>query len=356
MLVQCPNCKTTYKVSDDVLKGAAPAFRCSRCRHTFELEAEDSQESISEPAEAERKEVSAPAQEPELSLAFPPKPTDQGIVARATKTTTEETDSTTVAEGVEPISAQTRAESEQWSITDGDTQEEPPFTLPRIAPAPEPEKRAEAIAEFSDHQEDLPSAKREEPAEDGNNILPLSSYMDQQGSILPYLTLFGLLAIGFSLIAVFDHAHPSDSAELMKKIPLIGAAVLKNNHLKDGILLKALSGGYQHIEGNREVFVVTGVAVNQNPVVVREIQMTGKIYNDAGKEMEQQTIWLGNTLSAKILRGMNLEEIPNLQSLKPLKSFEMPPGDSIPFTMVFLKSTKSAKDFTCEVALAQGEG
>jgi hypothetical protein len=86
---------------------------------------------------------------------------------------------------------------------------------------------------------------------------------------------------------------------------------------------------------------------------VREIQITGKVYNDAGKELEHQTIWLGNTLSAKIIRDMTTEDIPHLQSLKPLKSFEMPPGDSISFAIVFLKSTKTANNFTCEVSLAE---
>jgi predicted Zn finger-like uncharacterized protein len=351
MLVQCPNCKTTYKVSDDVLKGAAPAFRCSRCRHTFELEAESPQDSTREPAVNDLKETPAPAQEPELSLPFPAKPADEEITDPAAEKTA---DTMTVGGPGDPITAQTHTHQEQWSISNRDAQEEPPFTLPGIGPAPEQDKSVEPAAQFTDHQEFLPNAGHEEETED-NNILPMSSYIDQQASILPYLTLLGLLAIGFSLIAVFDHAHSKASEQLIKKIPLIGASVLKNNHLKDGILIQSLRGGYQKIEGNREVFVVTGVAFNQNPVVVREIQLTGKLYNDAGKEMEQQTIWIGNTLSAKILRGMTLEEIPNLQSLKPLKGFEMPPGDSIPFTVVFLKSAKSAKDFTCEVALAQGE-
>jgi hypothetical protein len=50
-----------------------------------------------------------------------------------------------------------------------------------------------------------------------------------------------------------------------------------------------------------------------------------------------------------------VEDIPQLQELKPLKSFEVPPGDSIPFAIVFLKSTKNANEFTCEVVNAQGE-
>ncbi len=50
--------------------------------------------------------------------------------------------------------------------------------------------------------------------------------------------------------------------------------------------------------------MITGVALNQNPVVIREIQLTGKVYNQGGKEIEQQTIWVGNTISPKIIRGM----------------------------------------------------
>jgi hydroxymethylpyrimidine pyrophosphatase-like HAD family hydrolase len=131
--------------------------------------------------------------------------------------------------------------------------------------------------------------------------------------------------------------------------------VLKNNHLKNGILIKSLGTSVQSIQGNREVFLITGVALNQNPVVVREIQVTSKIYNRDGKEIEHQTIWVGNTISPKIIRGMTVEDIPQLQELKPLKSFEVPPGDSIPFAIVFLKSTKNANEFTCEVVNAQGE-
>ena len=48
MLIQCPNCQTTYKVSDEVLKGTTPAFRCSRCKHTFELEGDDSPRDLPE--------------------------------------------------------------------------------------------------------------------------------------------------------------------------------------------------------------------------------------------------------------------------------------------------------------------
>jgi hypothetical protein len=52
---------------------------------------------------------------------------------------------------------------------------------------------------------------------------------------------------------------------------------------------------------------------------------------------------------------MTLEDIPHLQSLKPLKSFEMPPGDSVPFAMVFLKPARGVKEFTCAVSYADAD-
>ena len=71
MLVQCPKCKTKYKVSDEVVKDATPAFRCSRCKHTFELETPE----VPEPVVRETKSPNVPPAaikaESELSFTFP---------------------------------------------------------------------------------------------------------------------------------------------------------------------------------------------------------------------------------------------------------------------------------------------
>jgi len=344
MLVQCPNCKTTYKVSDEVLKGAAPAFRCSRCRHTFELEAEAPPDSGSEQPEETKNEPAPPVQDQELSFSFPPKDTaeagSQRGKAQGEPSTSFPRDVSSSHPGDQP----------SWSMENSASEkDESPYTLPDEVRGAEP---ASIIIAANTPVKD-PVVNPHDDAE--HNILPISSYMDQQASIGPYLTLFAILVISFTLIAVFSYAHPVASEAVVKKIPLLGRSVLRNSHLKEGILIQSLSGGYQSMQGNREVFVVTGVVVNQNPVVVREIQLTGKVYDQVGKELEHQTIWIGNTMSTKIIRGMTPEDIPHLQNLKPLKSFEMPPGDSVNFAIVFLKAAKSAKEFSCEVALAGGE-
>src|SRR4029077_19676790 len=66
MIVRCPSCKTAYRVADDVTLDATPVFRCSRCKHTFEL---DPAETPAEPVAKARAAESASAEE-ELSFTF----------------------------------------------------------------------------------------------------------------------------------------------------------------------------------------------------------------------------------------------------------------------------------------------
>ncbi len=347
MLVQCPRCSTTYKVSDEVIKGSAPAFRCSRCKHTFELEA-DTQLIPGQQQEPTQQAVET-GPEAELTFAFPVPPaplTPPGHVGAEIKSEnpTAADDNLVNSASQEIGVLKARQNHEDLPVVETETN-----TLPVKAKQPKGKKDF-AIAEAV--HTDEPQGQESDSV---RNILPMASYVDQRASIFPYMTLFGLLAIGFGLVAVMSQAHPRASAAIIRNIPIVGPMLLKNIHLKERILIRSLRSGYQGIQGNREVLVVTGVALNQNPVVIREVQITGKVFNDTGKELEQQTIWLGNTISPKIIPGMTSEDIPHLQNLKPLKSFEIPPGDSVPFTIVFLRSAKAAKAFTCQVITAAAE-
>jgi predicted Zn finger-like uncharacterized protein len=82
MLVQCPSCRTTYKVADEVVKGAAPAFRCSRCKHTFELDgAKSLPPAVVKTAESGG-EAASPPQDRELSFNFAAIPTSADVTQR----------------------------------------------------------------------------------------------------------------------------------------------------------------------------------------------------------------------------------------------------------------------------------
>lgn len=342
MLVKCPSCATTYTVSEEVLTAATPTFRCSRCKHTFESE----HEATSVRSASVLK--SGPAAEAlqgdnELSFTFDSKnelrpsfPDD-------------------VPESSQPAFAASRSPSgtneaeDQWSLAEEtvETREKPVDSDGRK------HSEQEAIDPSSSRFEEKPRTAIPAPFENGTNILALEPYRDQQASIVPYLTLFALLTLAFSLFTAFHYAYPQAMDGWIRKIPLLGGAVVRNAHLKNGVLLQSVRGSYQTIQGNREVFLVTGTAINQNPVIIREVRIGGDTYGADDKIIEQQTMWMGNAISPKIIRGMTAQDIADLQRLKPLKSFDIPPGDSVPFTMIFLKSTKGIKEFTCQILAAE---
>lgn len=348
MLVQCPQCKTTYKVADEVIKGTSPAFRCSRCKHTFELETASSAARVAGNASGDNLHAGNP-DEQELSFTFSPGEPEQNESPDHRHTGSSETNDAGKPAVSRP--AMHDAATDSWVIA----ADEPAHEAPIAAAAPQGTEKNIISAGDAPQPPRLSAAADPPSRETPENIVPISEFRDQAASTVPYLTLFGLLVIVFLLTTAYLEAHPNTSESMIRKIPLIGPSVLKNNYLKNGLLLKSLRAAYQSIEGNREVLVVSGEAVNQNPVVVREVRVLGQLYNSEGKRVEQQIIWLGNALSPKIIRGMSAQDIADLQRLKPLKSFEVPPGDSVSFAIVFLRPAKAIKDFSCEVVSAEGE-
>lgn len=311
MLVQCPKCLTSYRVDDDRVSTPRPIFRCTRCHHTFELGLNpgggESQETVPPPAAAPEADEE---ESRELSFSFPP---------------------------------HERTEDKEGAAN------EAPFTIPEEYQATRPWTLPVAHPEF---QEDLPDPLVLE--EERETAFPLDSHQEKTASTLPYLSLFGLLVAVYSLLTITQQSHPRTIEIAIKAIPWLSTSVFRNKHLRQGVELQSLRPSFRTIVGNRQVFVVSGVAVNRNPVSVREIHVEASIYNGEGKEIERQVVSIGNPISSRIIRDLTAQEITILQKLSPQKRFEILPEDSRGFAIVFLKSTKEIKEFSCRVSSAEG--
>src|SRR4030095_15376284 len=102
----------------------------------------------------------------------------------------------------------------------------------------EQERLIDAPGDFS--MDDLEFRKLDIHGENSSYILAISPYLEQRAPALPYLSVLCCVVMGFSLLALSSHANPQTPENILKKIPLLGATVLKNNHLKDGIMIKSL--------------------------------------------------------------------------------------------------------------------
>ena len=293
MLIQCPNCLIHYRVTDNAITSSNPVFRCTRCKHVFSLGA-------------------APETRPSEELIPPP-----------------------------PVTRpQEKEENQELS-----------FSFP---PPEEP-----GIPEKTDEETALNLPAEEQPsltfAEEETGPSTIEKEGAETFSTKPYLSLFSLLMLIYFLATVFHASHAQGVEGLLRKVPWIGSSVFRNSHLKRGVVLESLRPGFYRIVGNREVFVLAGVAVNQNAFGVREVRVEGVVYDSAGKEIERQTISIGNPISARIIRDLTAQEVSILQKLNPQKSFEISPEQSREFAIVFLKpGGKEIAGFACRVSGAQG--
>ena len=255
MLVQCPNCKITYKVSDDVVKGASPAFRCSRCKHTFELQAADTSPPATEEPAVDRPSIANDFEDREPKFSFP-SPADTDKLPEQPELPELDTKPQTLAAS--------HNHDEAWPKPVQSRREEPsvsaPHPLQDTGPSTHPvaRQRSPRGYRFS------PKARDELL----DNVLEIEPYRDEQASTVPS-DLVRLLVVLFPCRSLL----PSPSERFGRHglaDPADRPSVLKNNHLHN-VSCSILAGKLQMIQGNREVFIVSGTAVNRNPVVIRKV-------------------------------------------------------------------------------------
>ncbi|MFQ5916446.1 MAG: zinc-ribbon domain-containing protein, partial [Candidatus Binatia bacterium] len=286
MLVSCPSCSTTYRVSDKLITTSNPTFRCSRCKHIFVLELKN--EAITEeatrphPPETRHEEEEKSA---ELEFSFPSTRTD------TTEHETEE-DSLPTEETQPPVTDSLDQEPEdsypteetQPPVTDSQDQEESeppkPTSEEPFVRQEESEEATRAYVEAAlqslspstpKHWEEDFKAEEEEKdltiQEEERESDSVASPRRSGGiSVIPYVSLFGILLLIFSVVTLVYQARPTGLESFIKAIPWFGPMVIKNNHLRDGIVVQSLRSGFQTIVGGRKVFVISGEVVNRTSV------------------------------------------------------------------------------------------
>src|SRR5713226_677979 len=387
MLIQCPSCRTTYRVKENVATIPNPTFRCSRCKHIFAQglgTAPSPARETSSTTTASRQQNNDEGRE--LSFSFPPapkKPTSEERNKEDFKfpepiepptlhnNAREPMESPkmeiqeppflaqndlglrdpgerplSMTENNQPSSALNNETEDSWSITSAHPKEES-FDIPQESRTFQIDTPSEVPTEVDTDPEQPPST-----LEQTEDRISANFNQGYALSTLPYLSLFCCFLLFYSVVSFVSQARPQTIEPFIKAVPWLGSSVIKNSHLRLGVDLKSIRPSFMVISENREVFVISGAAVNHNPASVRGIQVEGNIYNAEGKEIERQTIWVGNAISPKIIRGMTGQELSDIQKLPPLKRFEISPEESTIFAIVFFKPSGEIKYFSYRVLSA----
>lgn len=309
MRLRCPECSTAYSVDDQLITGTSPTFRCSRCEHVFVVE--------TRAATHEEREAEAVI--------------DTGRSGENFSETTA-TDPTS-DQPREPASSADNGEQE--ALIDNLESADSTVTTARDATSFDPED------DFFVFPKDEVGIEKTETRTGG------------QISVLPFVSLFGILLFVFALVTMTYQVDPAPLEAVIRQIPWYGSTIFESRHFKRGLEVASLTSEFQAVLGQREVMIVSGTLVNRNPMEMQNVEIEAQVYDAEGKTLGKQTIYLGSAISSKIIQDMTPREISLLQSLKPQNVYRIAPNGSVNFTIVLPKPNAAVSAFSCRVLSAE---
>jgi predicted Zn finger-like uncharacterized protein len=325
MIVQCPYCATSYQLDPARLTGKNPMLKCSRCRHVFAAPTSKKKGGASpapqRAAHAADESLELPFDEPTWKDEAEPSPAADLKISEPEERFTLGVDET----------------PEELSVPETPAEEEAAVATPR-APARQQEEQPEREEEAEVEAED-------EDAAQGPRRRATST-------VTPILIFLALVVAAYALLTRALFASPMLCDKLVGRLPLIGR-LGDERLLTRKVALSDVVGSYQRIKDGKEVFVITGKALNTAPVALRSVQVAGRLYDAGGQALDEKVIYCGNAISAKVLKDLTPPELSILQKLSPPKRFTIEPGESSTFVIVFMDPPRAAAEFSAQVVAAQ---
>lgn len=342
MIIQCPYCSTRYDLDAARLTGPNPMFKCSRCRHIFP--APSAGQPTPKASATSGRAKSAPPSEENLTLPF--EETRGKKLAEGAHG-----DDLEIPEAEEDFTLGTEQHPDEFTVPDVDAEPQLPPTRPPavLTHEEEPDEPHEIEVELTrdddEHEIEEPAPKRRQrartpPPRDRSNVVPLFVFL-------------ALVATGYGVLTSALFANPALSDKLVGRIPLIGT-LGDDRLLVRKVALSDVVGSYQRIKDGKDVFVITGKALNTAPVALQGVQISGKLFDNTGAPLgEPKVISCGNVISTKVLKDLTPQEVSILQKLSPPKKFVIEPGESSTFVIVFMDPPRQAVEFATQVVAAQ---
>lgn len=375
MIIRCPSCSTTYKVSGSVFDAPRPTFRCTRCKHIFtfqvRLQLDDEDPSAAAATTNQMPEAGAAGDGP---VAGGGSDTDEEPYAEGRVDTHDSQASRVEAAGSHTGAAQgtlelprTSAEAESASRDSSETQavgedyDEIQFDDPDFDPGVEVDRPDVRPPESFDIEEDdvpIQDARKPDFEIDDDFLIrprreaeppPPPPRANARGSIVPMVSFVALAVFAFVLVWLIYQVNPRPLDALLRRIPWYGNTMFENRHFKSTLVFESLVSGVQPVLNQTEVFIVSGKLVNRNDRSVHKVRIETQLFDAEGKQIGREITFVGNGISAKTIQDMPFREISMLQSLKPLSAYRIPAAQSANFTVVFPKPDTAVESFSCRV-------
>jgi len=412
MTVQCPRCRTQYKIPSARISDPRPVFKCTRCSLVFSSEAERGPRATARGKDdkslplpfASRKERPAIAGEDDPTVQSEPdlldEPADDdgesaedGEESAADEESEggeeesddgEEEDEET--EPVRPARRERPATKLRATPKRGKEAVEEPAFVTRAArerertatppPLPPPRRNGGKRTEFRlrDEDEDLddgPSTglrdedeeprrpvlsasegkQRRPPINPRRGIRSASGRTDGRSPLRPVTLGVAAIAVVYLGFAVALARRPEAAIETLSQVPLLGSLLGGDHLLVWRLQLTDVDGGLDQIKGGRAAYVVSGRALNTTNEDLRVIEIEGRLLAN-GVEQRRQTVYAANQ-QRKTIQDLSPSEVEMLLRLEPNRRFVIRPGESASFLLVFPNPPPDTTEVTCRVVNAR---
>ncbi|GIW44460.1 MAG: hypothetical protein KatS3mg077_1742 [Candidatus Binatia bacterium] len=313
--VQCPNCRTSYRIAPEQLPRANVRLRCARCKHVFPFTrggvTREEAKAESESARRVRRSEEQP-------------PGDMGTeVPRKT-----------------PAAGTPQAADAGVQVPDNEQNKPRPGKSSGGRPRSkeeEPKDKSFGVQLQLD-DDDFVLTEPEEPRylPDWDDLPPEPRpRSDDRAPFRTLIVLVGAITAFYGLFAASLIARPEEAQALMSKIPLVGQGVGEERLWARRVRLEGVEATVQQTKDGRPALVISGLALNTATSPLQAVQLSAEIFDPTGRVLDQKSVFLGNAVSARVLRDLTPQEISILQQVAPPKQFIVPPGKTASFAIVF---------------------
>jgi predicted Zn finger-like uncharacterized protein len=312
MIIECPHCMTRFRLDESRVSGLSPLLKCSRCQHIFPLPG------------------AAPAAAPPVQ---PPPPVEPKPPARNVRPA--RTDNAN-------LSFDFGSDEDQWETDSAgdDAVVEQPFSLTNAD-----NLKGEATSR---------SPGRDTPFVDETDSDAGQRHPRAAGSAIslrPVIVFLFLVVGGYAALAGTLYANPGFTDQIVHDVPMVGTG--SGGLLNRQVLLIDIEGGYERTKAGKDIFVVTGYAVNHAEFSLSSIQVRVQLLDSGGSPLHDRIVFCGSTVPRKLLRELTVPEVSVLGRLKPPRTLLIHPGERSPFMAVFAEPLPAVTELSTRVAAAQ---
>jgi predicted Zn finger-like uncharacterized protein len=303
MIIQCKQCATKFRFSDELMTGDGVWVRCGRCGHEFfEINT--------------KRETFVPPREPAPAMReAPPAPGGEGPPP---------------AEKAAPKPAAV----------------EEPAALPRPL-TPADVTRPPTAPKAALEEDGLPEEDLEEETPRASFWTPSRIVVY---SILVVLVVIGVYLWLFPQIGrdALNFVSPGSGDRVMGAAPKAAAVAAPG-----GINFAEVKERFTKSTASGDLLVISGLAVNEFEYPVARVRLRGKILDSAGKVLGEIETFAGNLLTDEELNRLTDKEV--LAELQRQEGSDMPNANirsraSIPFMIVFSNPPKEVDEFIIELS------